>query len=89
MQATTINNLNELKAHVADLPVSNSPTLFVTPLPPFNEEKFNYEDGIQYQIQVVPAEGGAWVLDAKEATMTNGEVTMRDLDKSLIKCLIG
>jgi hypothetical protein len=89
LQATTINSLNELKSHVADLKVSNSPTLFLTPLPPFNEEIFNYEDGVQYQIQVVPAEGGAWVLDAKEATMTNGSVKMRDLDKSTIKSLIG
>jgi hypothetical protein len=89
MQATTISHLNDLKANVANLPFSNSPTLFCTPLPPFSEEKMHYEDGVQYQIQVVPSESGAWVLDAKEATMTNGEVTMRDLDKSVIKSLIG
>ena len=87
--ATIIPTLNGLKDAVNALPHGNSPTLFCTPLPPFSEEKMNYEDGVQYQIQIVPSENGAWVLDAKEATMTNGEVSMRDLDKSIIKSLIG
>ena len=89
LQATIIPTLNDLRDAVKDLPHGNSPILFCTPLPPFSEEKMNYEDGVQYQIQVVPAEGGTWVLDAKEATMNNGEVKMRDLDKSIIKSLIG
>ena len=89
LQANIIPTLNDLKEAVSALPYGNSPTLFCTPLPPFSEEKMNYEDGVQYQIQVVPAECGAWVLDAKEATMKNGSVKMRDLDKSIIKSLIG
>mgnify|MGYP001170280721 FL=1 len=88
LQPTIIATLNELSDAVKALPHGNSPVLFCTPLPPFSEEKMNYDDGVQYQIQVVPAEGGAWVLDAKEATMKNGEVKMRDLDKSIIKSLI-
>jgi|13_taG_2_1085334.scaffolds.fasta_scaffold00002_232 hypothetical protein len=89
LQPTIIPTLNDLKEAVNALPHGNSPTLFCTPLPSFSEEKMNYEDGVQYQIQIVPSEKGAWVLDAQSATMKNGEITMKPLDKSIFKSLIG
>lgn len=90
MKITIIPTLSDLKSHVESLPPAEmkQPTLFCTPLTPFNEEKFQHEDGVQYQITIVPFEQGAMVIEAKEATLKDGEATIKDLDKALVQAFI-